>query len=294
MFGYVKPRASDLLVREYDFYRAIYCGVCREMKKTTGRLSTVSLSYDMVFLSLVRMLYTDRALSSRRCRCIAHPCRTREMAEGNEALTFTARASALLSYHKIADDIRDSGFFGGLRYRLLLPIFSRARRKAKMDALDALMRERLDALHEMEEARLASVDRPADASGELLGRLFAYEAKKDEDTLYEIGYHLGCFVYAADAAEDYAEDVEQDSYNPYRCLYGDGGLSEEIRADIHTALILRLSSLEAAMQKLPYGDASAVKSILENILYLGLTDRIAFLLPKQECACNTTKNEVSL
>ena len=116
MFGYVKPRVGDLLVREHDFYRAVYCGVCREMKKTTGRLSSVSLSYDVVFLALVRMLYTDRSVSCRRCRCVAHPCRARDMAEGNEALTFSARASALLSYHKLKDDIIDSSFFRRIPY----------------------------------------------------------------------------------------------------------------------------------------------------------------------------------
>ena len=75
MFGYVRPRHTELLVREYDFYRAVYCGVCRSMKKKTGRASSFALSYDVVFLALVRMLYTDRALSCRKCRCMAHPCK---------------------------------------------------------------------------------------------------------------------------------------------------------------------------------------------------------------------------
>ena len=33
MFGYVKPVVSELLVKENEFYRATYCGVCRAMKK---------------------------------------------------------------------------------------------------------------------------------------------------------------------------------------------------------------------------------------------------------------------
>ena len=291
MFGYVKPRVGDLLVREHDFYRAVYCGVCREMKKTTGRLSSVSLSYDVVFLALVRMLYTDRSVSCRRCRCVAHPCRARDMAEGNEALTFSARASALLSYHKLKDDIIDSSFFRRIPYYFALPVFSRARKKAKMGEIDQALGEKLAELRTMEKEKLASVDRPAHISGELLGMIFAYEKEgEDAEILYEIGYHLGCFVYAADAAEDYPDDCRTDSYNPYRYLYGSDGLSRENRENIHTALILRLSSLETAVNRLPFGDAAAVEQIIKNILYLGLVDRIGFLLKNEEDGANERTN----
>ena len=51
MFGYVKPVADELLVREHEFYRAAYCGICRAMKKHTGCLSNVTLSYDSVLLA---------------------------------------------------------------------------------------------------------------------------------------------------------------------------------------------------------------------------------------------------
>ena len=50
MFGYVKPVVGEMLVREHEFYKATYCGICRAMKKHTGTLSRVTLSYDSVFL----------------------------------------------------------------------------------------------------------------------------------------------------------------------------------------------------------------------------------------------------
>ena len=45
MFGYVKPVADELLVKEHNFYRATYCGICRAMQKHTGRLCALSLTY---------------------------------------------------------------------------------------------------------------------------------------------------------------------------------------------------------------------------------------------------------
>ena len=55
MFGYVKPWLPELRVREEATYRALYCGLCRTMKRTVGRLSTLSLSYDFVFFLISRL-----------------------------------------------------------------------------------------------------------------------------------------------------------------------------------------------------------------------------------------------
>lgn len=29
MFGYIRPVESELLVKEYEFYRAVYCSLCK-------------------------------------------------------------------------------------------------------------------------------------------------------------------------------------------------------------------------------------------------------------------------
>lgn len=262
------------------------------MKKKTGRLSSFSLSYDIVFLALVRMLYDNRdALRCQRCRCMAHPCRKRDMVMGVESLDFAARASALLSYHKLKDDIADDGFWRTLPRRALLPIFSSARRRAKMADTDERLCTYLQELRAMEREKLPSVDRPAHLCGQALGEIFraetehlsiaAEEAEDTADVLYSIGYELGRFVYAADAADDYDDDCRNDSYNPYRCLWGDGGLSPETRRDIHMGLMLQLEALERAVLRLPFHDADAVENIIKNIIYMGLPDKIAFLLDKQ-------------
>ena len=68
MFGYVKPVVKELLVKEHEFYKATYCGICRSMKKHTGGLSIATITYDSVFLALVRMAYIpDAELGSYCC-----------------------------------------------------------------------------------------------------------------------------------------------------------------------------------------------------------------------------------
>ena len=59
MFGYVKPKREELKIKDDAFYKATYCGICRAMKRHTGALSNITLSYDSVFLALIRMIYLE-------------------------------------------------------------------------------------------------------------------------------------------------------------------------------------------------------------------------------------------
>ncbi len=278
MFGYVKPYAPDLYVREYELYRATYCGVCKSMRRHTGLFSTLTLSYDSVFLALVRMLYGDRKTEVEDRRCIAHPFRRRKSLRENAALEYTARVSAILIAENIRDDLHDRGFFKRLRALLLYPYAAHAARRARMPALRAELREILSRIYEMERRGESSVDTVASAFGELLGRVFCAEIREeDRETLYDIGHALGCYIYAADAAEDYEDDRRRGAYNPYVLAYGGAPLTDERRSTIHTSLLLTLQRLSSALEYLPLDGADAVEHILKNTVYVGLPNRLSFL-----------------
>ena len=284
MFGYVKPVVSDLLVKEHEFYRATYCGICRAMKKYTGNLSNVTLSYDSVFLALVRMLYIDdQDFSARKRRCIAHPLSARPMLDENSALEYTARAFAVLTYYKMKDDLHDER---GIKHALITvarPIASHANSKASLDELSAIVADRLDRISALESERCNSVDAPASLFGELLGEIFSYGLPESERLVpYEVGYHLGKFIYAADAAEDYTSDVQTGSYNPYVLIYGGAPLTSENKQSIKCALLLECRRIEAAVNLLPFGSRATIENIINNIIYLGLVKRIEFLDEKKE------------
>ncbi|MBP3307944.1 MAG: hypothetical protein J6L90_00735 [Clostridia bacterium] len=288
MFGYVRPVAAELLVKEHELYRATYCGVCRCMKKYTGALSNSLHSYDSVFLALVRMLYIDSsAISASKRSCIAHPLKKRVMLDENPALEYTARAFGILTYYKLCDDISDERLTKRLSVSLIRPIFASARRKAGLLPLCEIAKDRLERINALEREGVASVDKSGALFGELLGEIFAFGMdEKSRGVLYSVGYHLGKFIYAADAAEDYDEDRKRGRYNPYRALYGDGGLTDENRAMIKCALLLECRALEAAVCALPFGDNVSIENILKNIIYVGLPDRIAFL-DKASCTDGT-------
>ena len=279
MFGYVKPVVGELLVREHEFYKATYCGICRAMKRHTGGLSNVTLSYDSVFLALVRMLYIPEAdFAADKRRCIAHPFKKRPMLRENSALEYTARAFAVLTYYKLKDDMHDESGLKRLGAGMARPIASKANQKAALDGLSAIAADRLDKISALEASACESVDSPADLFGQLLGEIFAFGlAEGDRQVPYEVGYHLGRFIYAADAAEDYDKDLKNGSYNPYVLLYGGKPLTLENKQSIKCGLLLECKKISAAVNLLPFGSRATIENIINNIIYLGLVKRIEFL-----------------
>ena len=286
MFGYVKPVVGSLLVREHEFYKATYCGICRSMKKHTGTLSNVTITYDSVLLALVRMAYIpDDALSTKRRRCIAHPLRARTMLEDNEAVEYTARAFAVLSYYKLMDDLHDESLGKRIAVGVARPILASAKKKAGEKTLEQIAAEKLSAIDALEAQKCPSPDEPAQLFGELLGEIFAHGLDgEDRLVTYQLGLHLGRFIYCADAADDYDEDLRRGRYNPYVLSYSGTELTDENRATIKRALLFECRELAAAVNLIPFGNKVTVENIVRNIIFEGLPERLSFLDPKEENA----------
>ena len=85
MFGYVRPYRPSVTLGDYEFYRSVYCGICRAMKRQTGQISSMTLNYDMVFLALARIIVGGRTISIHPHRCAVHPLKPRAMVVDNPA-----------------------------------------------------------------------------------------------------------------------------------------------------------------------------------------------------------------
>lgn len=267
MFGYVKAMREDLTVRQDTLYRAAYCGLCKEMGRCTGQCSRLSLSYDMVFLYLVRTAICGMSPEQKKGRCLLHPFRSRPVVQSDEELKYAARVSALLTYGKVCDDLSDEK--GAKRFAKLLakPVFKSAKRRAKLDELYAKIEEKLNELSDIEAKRVESVDAPAEVFGKLLGDVFAFGFEGGDATLArEIGFRTGRWIYAVDAADDIDDDQKSGSYNPFLLLYG-GNLDESQRLYAEMAMKYDLSALSAAVDLI---DESESVKVIKNIIYLGM------------------------
>ena len=114
------------------------------------------------------------------------------------------------------------------------------------------------------------------------GEVFSFGLEgSDALVTRSFGQGIGKFIYIADAIEDYPKDLENKNYNPFRSLYGDGGITPEQKKNIHTALMLGLCDLESAMHLLPTHQRDAVIHLIENTVCEGLPRRIRFLLGEE-------------
>lgn len=263
MFGYVVPRQEELKVKEQTFYKSVYCGLCRQMGKRVCPESRMTLSYDMVFLALVRLYLTGEAMSFRLRRCGVSP-KKRPMMEGNEALSYAAAAGALLAYHNLADNVADSRGMKKTAYRALLGLARRMRRKAELTELDEIIHRHLVALSDEEKKDPPSVDACADCFGKLLGEVFAYRLNGTTSRLaYDMGLHIGRWIYLIDAADDYRKDKKHGEFNP---------LPEPTTDRILCSLNMELTAAARAFDLMEESDRG-IRHIIENILYEGMPTR---------------------
>ncbi len=298
MYGYVRIYAPELKVREQEYYRAIYCGLCRTMGKCTGQCSRMTLSYDFTYFALVRMALTETYPTVKVRRCPVHPLRKRSMAEPTEDLALCAYMSAILAYHKIRDDLRDERGLKRTAATAAAPFVGSIRRRAMKRGYteaDQAVARAMQALCDLEATRPPSVDEPATLFGELMATLLAYGLQGNAAKLAkQIGRHVGRWVYILDAADDFFEDVKTGRYNPLVCLYGDPDMKElpmQKREELKTALLCELSELECAFDLLDTAENPDLEGVLHNILYLGMpkeAERVLF--GTGECAAHHTES----
>jgi hypothetical protein len=106
MFGYIRPAYKELKVKQFDAYKACYCGLCRTLSKEFGTASKFILNYD--FVLLVMLLWDkDEKVQFHNGKCAAHPCRKRMYCQTNAAMKNSAAMSIVLAWWKLQDDIHD-------------------------------------------------------------------------------------------------------------------------------------------------------------------------------------------
>ena len=286
MFGYVKTHTPELKVCEYEAYRAAYCGLCRAMGKCTGQCSRMMLSYDFAFLVHVRLALTGQSAEYEKKRCLVHPLRKRTVMKRNPQLDACAEMAAILSYHKISDDIADESGGKRLLARLLRPIVGHMRKRAMRnggyEALDESMRARLEELRALEQERRDSVDIPADLFGKLLADAVAADLSgTDERLARQIGYHIGRWIYIVDALDDYEEDRARGRYNPFVLLYPEPEQMRHASEGIAIALKNELAQAENAFDLLTF-ENEMQKNIVANIIYLGMPRTVEELLRQKQ------------
>ena len=281
MFGYIRPLTAELRVKEYAYYRAVYCGVCRSMEKTVSPMLSMTLRYDFVLLVMVRMLLSGEEGHLRPMRCLANPLRKKTMLADCDALGYTARAAALLTHYGVLDNIADERGIKRLAYRLLSCPAAAMRKKAlrqdgTLATLDDIIRDRLTSLSTLEKAGEPSADAAAEPFAVLLGEMFAHGFDGAEHRIAcAVGEAIGRCIYLLDAVDDAPGDAESGSYNPFVLQAKEMGIPvrdyiEEHRERIENAILLCCSAAHRALALADGYETHPALPCIENLLSLGI------------------------
>ncbi len=265
MFGYVRPVREELKCRDFDLYRATYCGLCRTMRTRCGWMAPMVLNFDFTFLAVLLAPAQGEKLETCH-RCHVPPFFRRCMCQTSAALELAADESVILAYWQLLDKVRDETFWHGLPARvfswLLRPCYRRA--AERQPEFDRTVTAQLEALHRLEEEHCTSIDRPADAFALLLQAAAPKTGNDGRDRAMEqFLYHLGRWIYLMDARDDLEQDRAQGSYNPICLRYGQQPCDEPLALTMEHSLNL----MRSACALLELGRQEA---LVNNVLYLGL------------------------
>ena len=263
MFGYVRPFRPELKCKDFDLYRATYCGLCRCLRRRYGLIAPMFLNFDFTFLALV-LWEEEEGWEPCRGRCHANPLVKKTMCVQSPALELAADESVILAWWKLRDSVQDEGFFAALPARALSLLLRPAYRKAARQApdFDRAVRGCLVELSALERENCPSLDRPADTFARLLQSAAPAEGTRGR-VLGQLLYHLGRWIYLADARDDLEEDRQAGRYNPVTARYGPQG-------DDGALALTMDQSLGRMGEALQLGDFGCRSALLENMIYLGL------------------------
>ena len=284
MFGYIKPFKPDLKMKEYDAYRAVYCGLCRQLGSSFGFFSRLTLSYDFTFLGMLCYALNGTVPEVSMQRCCVNPFRQVPMCAQDDTLRYAADISLMMIYYKLLDNIQDSGLIKKAGYSLLRPIAAGARNHAqeRCPKEDAVLMQLMVQQRAVEQLAGASPDAAAQPTAAALAALCGGLCPTQDPqlrTLDRFGYLLGRYIYLCDALDDLDDDAKSGNFNPL--LADRKPPDKEVLEQARASLYMTISELEKAANLL---DFKVFEPVIENIITLGLRDTVDGILSKKEKA----------
>ena len=268
MFGYVRPALGRLSEEDRESYQSAYCGLCHTMGRRHGFLTRFTLNYDFAFLAI--LISGGQGGGESRClRCPVHPLRRPRQCLQGVGMEAAADESVILTWYKLTDDVQDHAVLTGLPYRLLRLLFRRAYRRAARarPEFDRRVSEGMERLRQLEEEGSPQLDRVADTFAGILAAAADGQTRGEaaRRAMEQLLYHLGRWIYLADAWDDLDEDLRKGRYNPLDARFC--GRAKEERDYVSTTLTHSARLAAAAANLLDFGRWTPV---VENVLYSGV------------------------
>lgn len=282
MFGYIKPFKPELKISEFELFKGVYCGLCKQQSKIFGSFSSLTLSYDFTFIALLSLAMSDECKGFSKCKCVANPLNKKNCLNSCDDLEFASALAMIMVYYKLRDNIADEKLLKRIPNYLILPFFKKARKKtlSSYSRLDEIVETCMSQQFALEKSEFTGVDRAADPTATALSLIFEElsEDTTQKKVLNRFGYLVGRFVYFIDALDDLESDMKTNSFNPFiKKFEHENASTQKIKDYAISTINLTIGDIPTAFELL---EIKRYKPILDNIIYLGLHHEIKMTLDK--------------
>ena len=279
MFGYITPLKSELKVKEFEYFRSYYCGLCNEIKNKFGNIPRFCLNYDLTFIGFLLDGLSNEPIKNKSIHCLKHLTTETVICQPTNALNYISAVNIIISSLKLKDDIVDDGSIKG---RLFYTLFIPADKKAKnhLKSLFSIIDENMTILSEYEKnlnfTSLDEVCHPFSVIIASILSLYPYSFPDDNakirETLYNLGYSIGKWIYLMDALDDWHDDLDNDKFNPLNTIYNGNSIPFEdiinlVIEDIDFIIFSCLNNCSEYIKALPF---KKHYPIIENVIDLGM------------------------
>ena len=217
MFGYISPDAPYLFKKDETLYKALYCGLCKSIKKGCGQMARTALTYDMAFTSALIHNIKGEDVQIKKQHCAVHWFKRRPMALPDDTMVALGCVNTVLTYYKLLDDKQDGEARGVLRH-LYKAGYKRAIKRHPQigEIIFNFTKEQA----ELEKNNCDSIDMACEPTAIMMKEAGRYIlgnfATEYTDNLF---YQIGKWVYLIDALDDYDKDVKKGRYNVLHNVY---------------------------------------------------------------------------
>ena len=273
MFGYITINKSEMKFKEFDIYHAYYCGLCQSLLKRYGAMGQVTLSYDMTFAAMLLSSLYEPDTASSKCACVAHPFERHPFVK-NVVIDYVADMNVLLTLYKCEDDWIDDKKMFRACFGCMLRKKS-FKKRCVYRGKENLIKDKLEKIREYENEGCTDIDLMSGLFGDIMGMIMTPRDDEWKDTLSELGYYLGKFIYILDAYDDVEKDIKKGKYNPFVKRIEEPDFDEQIRV----ILTMMMSECCKRFEMLPIIENV---EILRNILYSGVWERYEKIRTERE------------
>ncbi len=272
MFGYAVPIDIMMSSKDASAYRGYYCETCHQLRDGYGVMSTVIVSYELTFASIILNSFVKDGVQIEKPKT-GTLCVMRHGSVHTELMKKIAAYTILVANNDLIDDKLDGPSFKS-NFGLIWMNHSIMKAQKDYPEFDRAILEGYELLREKEKSGCSDPIEMGETSAKsMVDVMRLINGDEWNEDLEQLFLNLGAWVYVMDAIDDLSEDWRNKQYNPFlvNCEEFPGAVPfiENNVYYISETLNTLVGRIQSAYAKLRPKMVHNV-GIMDNVIYQGI------------------------